>query len=129
MVFYEAPHRLRDCLDDLLQILGDREIVLAREMSKIYEEFLRGNLSGVKSDAESREPLRGEVVLVVKGFEEDRDRDRDREELLRGEIERLKSEGMHVKEIAALLGEKFSYPKREIYRLALEARGREKVIS
>jgi 16S rRNA (cytidine1402-2'-O)-methyltransferase len=129
MVFYEAPHRLKDCLDDLLQILGDREIVLAREVSKIYEEFLRGSLSGVKREAENRDTLRGEVTLVVKGLEEERDKDPDKEELLRGEIERLKRKGMHVKEIAALLGEKFSYPKREIYRLVLEARGSRKAIS
>ncbi len=127
IVFYEAPHRLKDCLQDLLQILGDREIVLAREVSKIYEEFLRGRLSDVKNEAEGRKVL-GEVALVVRGSEPRPKEDRDREEL-RAEIERLKREGMRVKEIAALLGEKFSYPKREIYRLVLETKGQDGVIS
>jgi len=127
IVFYEAPHRLKDCLQDLLQILGDREIVLAREVSKIYEEFLRGRLSDVKNEAEGRKVL-GEVALVVRGSEPRPKEDRDREKL-RAEIERLKREGMRVKEIAALLGEKFSYPKREIYRLVLETRGQDGVIS
>ena len=128
IVFYEAPHRLKDCLQDLLQILGDREIVLAREMSKIYEEFLRGRLSDVKNEAEGRKVL-GEVAIVVRGSEPGREEKRDQKELLYAEIERLKREGMRVKEIAALLGEKFSYPKREIYRLALEAKDRDEVIS
>jgi len=128
IVFYEAPHRLRNCLEDLLQILGDREIVLAREMSKIYEEFLRGRLSDVKNEAEGRKVL-GEVAIVVRGSEPGREEKRDQKELLYAEIERLKREGMRVKEIAALLGEKFSYPKREIYRLALEAKDRDEVIS
>ena len=127
IVFYEAPHRLKDCLQDLFQVLGDREIVLAREMSKIYEEFLRGRLSDVKNEVEGRKVL-GEVALVVRGSEPRPKEDRDREEL-RAEIERLKREGMRVKEIAALLGEKFSYPKREIYRLVLETKGRDGVIS
>lgn len=126
LVFYEAPHRLRSCLEDLFEILGDREVVLAREMSKIYEEFLRGRLSDVKKQAGER-VARGEIALVVRGPEPRPKEDRDREEL-RAEIERLKREGMRVKEIAALLGEKFSYPKREIYRLALEAKGRGGVI-
>jgi len=127
LVFYEAPHRLKDCLQDLFQVLGDREIVLAREMSKIYEEFLRGRLSDVKNEVEGRKVL-GEVALVVRGSEPRPKEDRDREEL-RAEIERLKREGMRVKEIAALLGEKFSYPKREIYRLVLETKGQDGVIS
>jgi len=128
IVFYEAPHRLRNCLEDLLQILGDREIVLAREMSKIYEEFLRGRLSDVKNEAEGRKVL-GEVAIVVRGSEPGREEKRDQKELLYAEIERLKREGMRVKEIAALLGEKFSYPKREIYRLVLETKGQDGVIS
>ena len=127
LVFYEAPHRLKDCLQDLFQVLGDREIVLAREMSKIYEEFLRGRLSDVKNEVEGRKVL-GEVALVVRGSEPRPKEDRDREEL-RAEIERLKREGMRVKEIAALLGEKFSYPKREVYRLVLEAGKRSRFVS
>ena len=45
LIFYEAPHRLRDALDDIHELLGNREAVLAREVSKIHEEFLRGPIS------------------------------------------------------------------------------------
>jgi 16S rRNA (cytidine1402-2'-O)-methyltransferase len=128
LVFYEAPHRIGGCLEDLLQILGDREIVLAREMSKIHEEFLRGRLSEIKREAEGRE-IRGEIALVVKGSEPFPEQTGGRVELLRAEIERLQAEGMRVKDIAALLGERFSLSKREIYRLVLEAKDRGKVSS
>ena len=115
LVFYEAPHRLKESLGDLFEILGDREVVLGREMTKVFEEFLRGRLSEVIAEIQRREP-RGELTLVVKGSEEKRVPSEDD---LIAEIRRLRRKGLRVKEIAELLGEKFSYPKREIYRLAL----------
>lgn len=116
LVFYEAPHRLKGSLQDLLEVLGDREVVLGREVTKIYEEFIRGRLSEVTALAGSRE-WRGEITLVVKGSE---GRKAPADDLLTAEIQRLRRKGMRVKEIAELLGERFSYPKREVYRLALE---------
>jgi len=116
MVFYEAPHRLKESLGDLLEILGDREAVMGREITKIHEEFLRGRLSEIRARVESKEP-RGEITLAVGGSEREAAPAQD---LLTAEIERLRKKGLRVKEIAELLGEKFSCPKREIYRLALE---------
>lgn len=117
LVFYEAPHRVQESLRDILEILGDREIVLGREVTKLHEEFLRGSVSQLISATEPRE-WRGEITVVVGGGRKDRDRDRDGE--IRGEIQRLRAEGMRVKEIAEILGERFSMSKREVYRLALE---------
>jgi len=120
LVFYEAPHRLKEFLHDLVEILGDREVVLAREVTKVYEEFIRGRLSVVSAEISHRE-LRGEITVVVGGVEQDRHQDRHRDkDVLSAEIQRLKEKGLRVKEIAEVLGEKFSCPKREIYRLALE---------
>lgn len=116
MVFYEAPHRLKESLGDLLEILGDREAVMGREITKIHEEFLRGRLSEMRARVESKEP-RGEVTLAVGGSEGEA---APAQELITAEIEQLRKKGLRVKEIAELLGEKFSRPKREIYRLALE---------
>lgn len=120
LVFYEAPHRLRDSLQDLFQILGDREVVLAREITKVYEEFIRGRLSQVKAEVERRE-VRGEIALIVGGAEKQQCPPEDR---LVVEIRKLKARGMRVKEIAEILGEKYAYSKREVYRLALESRKR-----
>lgn len=115
LVFYEAPHRLKDALADLLDILGDRGAVLGREITKVYEEFIRGRLSELRSQVEDKEP-RGEITLIVQGLERGV---APGEDLIRAEIKSLQKKGLRVKEIAELLGEKFSYSKREIYRLAL----------
>ncbi len=118
LVFYEAPHRVQESLRDILEILGDREIVLGREVTKLHEEFLRGSVSQLISATEPRE-WRGEITVVVGGGRKDRDGDRDRDMELKAEIQRLRAEGMRVKEIAEILGERFSMSKREVYRLAL----------
>jgi len=120
LVFYEAPHRIKESLADLLEILGDRELVLGREITKVYEEFIRGRLSEVIVQAEHRE-LRGEITLVVTGVEQESAPGEDR---IKTEIRKLQRKGLRVKEIAEVLGEKFSYPKREVYRLALETKNR-----
>ncbi len=122
LVFYEAPHRVKESLQDLLEVLGDRQVVLGREMTKVYEEFIRGSVSELAAQAKTNE-WRGEMTLVVSGAIGDRVSKRDRDRDLRSEIKKLRKEGMRVKEIAELLGERFSLPKREVYRLALECAG------
>lgn len=64
LVFYEAPHRLALMLEDALEILGDREAVIARELTKIHEEFRRGRLSELANELRSRAP-RGEITVIV----------------------------------------------------------------
>jgi 16S rRNA (cytidine1402-2'-O)-methyltransferase len=64
VVFYESPKRLLATLRDMLDTLGDREIVVARELTKIYEEFMRGALSALIEQVEKRE-IRGEVAILV----------------------------------------------------------------
>jgi 16S rRNA (cytidine1402-2'-O)-methyltransferase len=115
MVFYETPHRLQESLDDVREILGDRRMVLAREVTKLHEEFLRGRISEVIGEVSRRE-IRGEMTLVIEGCS---DSNAASEEALVDEIDKLKAEGMRIKEIAEIIGEKYGYSKREIYRLAL----------
>jgi len=116
LIFYEAPHRLKETLEDMQEILGDREAVLGREVTKIYEEFLRGRLSEAIGAIGGQQP-RGEIALVVSGFAGE---EVPLENLIRAEIEKLLQERLRVKEIAEVLGEKFSYPKKDIYRMVLE---------
>lgn len=66
IIFYEAPHRIAETLRDLLEVFGDRNIVLARELTKSYEEFLRGKISEVIEYL----PVKGELVLIVEGYKE-----------------------------------------------------------
>ena len=122
LVFYEAPHRVKESLQDLLEVLGDRQMVLGREMTKLHEEFIRGSVSELAAQAKTKE-WRGEMTIVVegkKGRESDIDREREGERVLKTEIKKLRKEGMRVKEIAELLGERFSLSKREVYRMVLE---------
>jgi 16S rRNA (cytidine1402-2'-O)-methyltransferase len=66
LIFYESPHRMVESLDDILNVLGDRKIVLTRELTKIYEETLRGKVSEVKAQIGERK-LKGEITLVISG--------------------------------------------------------------
>ena len=116
IVVYEAPHRLKESLDDIREIFGDRRMVLARELTKLHEELLRGRISEVIAEISQRE-IRGEVTLIIEGCS---DVNPPSEEALRDEIAKLAGEGMRVKEIAEIIGEKYGYSKRAIYGLALE---------
>mgnify|MGYP001226879506 FL=1 len=122
IVFYEAPHRLSETLSDLQQILGARQIVVAREVSKLHEEFIRGTVAEVIGQLADRE-VKGEITLVVHGSTGEA---QVSEQQLRAEIGRLSSAGTGVKEMAEMLGERYGLPKREVYRLALEIKSSRK---
>lgn len=64
LIFYEAPHKLKTTLESMLEVLGDRKVVLARELTKIHEEFIRGNLSTI---VEQFVDIRGEFVIILEG--------------------------------------------------------------
>ena len=66
LVFFESPHRIEKCLRDMLEVLGDRSACLAREISKRYEQFVRGSLSDLVRHVTGRS-VKGEIVLVVNG--------------------------------------------------------------
>jgi 16S rRNA (cytidine1402-2'-O)-methyltransferase len=66
LIFYESPHRLTETLKDILDIFGDREIVLTRELTKIYEEILRGKVSEIQKQIGEKK-LKGEITLIISG--------------------------------------------------------------
>lgn len=68
LIIYEAPHRIKETLSDMLEILGNRNITLSRELTKKYEEILRGKVSEI---LEVVEELKGEMVLIIEGKKED----------------------------------------------------------
>ena len=67
LIVYESPHRLVESLEDILVVLGDREIVLTRELTKLYEEILRGKVSEIKTQIGERK-LKGEITLIISGM-------------------------------------------------------------
>jgi 16S rRNA (cytidine1402-2'-O)-methyltransferase len=70
LVFYETPHRIREALLDVREILGDRRAAIARELTKLHEQFIRGAVSEIIAHFDANEP-RGELTLVIAGNRED----------------------------------------------------------
>ncbi len=66
LIFYESPHRISETLRDIYEVLGDRKIVLTRELTKIYEEVIRGKVSEIQLQIRERK-LKGEITLVISG--------------------------------------------------------------
>ena len=66
IIFYEAPHRIEETLVDMISVLGNRNACLARELTKSFEEYVRGTLEEIKQEL----PLKGEMVLIVEGYKE-----------------------------------------------------------
>ena len=66
LIVYESPHRIQEALKDILETLGDREIVLTRELTKLYEEILRGKVSEIQN-ALGEKKIKGEITLVISG--------------------------------------------------------------
>lgn len=112
LIFYEAPHRLKKTLEKLLVHLGDRKIVLARELTKIHEEFIRGTISEV---IEVVEGLKGEMVLVVEGLATDREKPIDLSEIS-AMIEHAMESGFSASEAIKEVAKKTGLAKNEIYQ-------------
>ncbi len=115
LIFLESPHRIVDSLEDILSVLGDRRICVAREMTKLYEEYWRGPISGALEYFKSKDP-RGEFTLVIEG-QQTIDRGRwTEDELLKAIKNELKAD-KSAKEISTELAEKSGWNKKEVYAL------------
>lgn len=119
LIFLESPHRLADTLEDLLAVLGDRPICIAREMTKMFEEFWRGSLSGALAEF-TRRDARGEFTLVVGGKTKE-ERTRWTEEELLAAIQKKLKRGKSAKEISSELAEKSGWSRKEIYARVTQA--------
>lgn len=115
LIFLESPYRLVESLEDLLSTIGDRRICVAREMTKMFEEYWRGNISGAVEYFKSQ-PARGEFTLVVAGKPKDEEGHWTEEQLLDAIQSELKKE-RSAKEISADLAKQSGWSKKEIYAL------------
>lgn len=120
LIFYEAPHKLKTTLEDMLEIFGDRKVVLARELTKIHEEFLRGNLSEILEDIEN---IKGEFVVILEGSKESK-KDIEKKELnamtLDEQYDFYENQGMSKKDIIKQISKDRAVSKNEIYQYFLE---------
>lgn len=118
LILYEAPHRLRETLQDLTNVLGgDRPIVLARELTKLHEEFWRGTIEEAIAHYSGREP-QGEFTLIVGGSPE-LEAPILSEEAIKAELTNLLKQGISRSDASRQLAQQTSLPRRQIYQLAL----------
>jgi 16S rRNA (cytidine1402-2'-O)-methyltransferase len=116
IIFYEAPHRLRQTLQDLAEVLGERQIVLARELTKLHEEFWRGSIEDAITHYTERQP-QGEYTLVVAGLPPLKPQLSEAE--LIAELQQIMAEGVSRSQASRQLAKATSLPRRHLYQLAL----------
>jgi len=116
VIAYESPHRVIEALADIAEILGERTMVLARELTKIHEEFLRGTAQSIREELERRGSVKGEITLVIARAENNITAVEDPS----FQVERLEREGVGRMEAIKRIAKQMGLPKREVYRLVSE---------
>jgi 16S rRNA (cytidine1402-2'-O)-methyltransferase len=120
VVVYEAARRLQRCVDDLRAELGERPIVVVRELTKLFEEIMRGPAGAVAAQLRQRcaaRPLQGEVTVLIGAGEPPAATSAPED--LRAAIDRLRGEGLSLKEIARALARERGVSRRDVYQAGL----------
>ena len=111
IILYEAPHKIINTLEDIYKIMGDRKIVIARELTKIHEEFLRGNVSEI---LEKYTQPKGEHIILIEGIE--RKEAQISFDNLEDHYNYYKMQGLTKNEIIKKIAKDKKVPKNEIYK-------------
>ena len=117
IIIYEAPHKIKDSLNDLKNVVGDRKIVLARELTKIHEEFIRGNIDEI---IEKSENLKGEMILLIEGNNEINNENILNDLSLEEHYNVYEKQGLDKKEIIKKIAKDRGVNKNEIYQYFLK---------
>jgi 16S rRNA (cytidine1402-2'-O)-methyltransferase len=115
-VVFESPQRLIASLESALEILGDVDATVAREMTKMHEELIHGRVSELVAQMRSRDLVRGEITIVFAAAAERRE-PLPSVEKLREELERLREGGLRRNDAVKALAEKYSLSRNELYRM------------
>ena len=113
LIIYEAPHRIKETLDDILSIFGDRYITLSRELTKKYEEILRGKISDI---LEVVDELKGEMVLIIEGKKDDEVTNDLNSLSIKEHYNFYIEQGVHFKEALKLVAKDRKVAKSMIYQ-------------
>ena len=111
LIFYEAPHRIKEMLEDILNVFGDREIALAREITKKFEEVIRGSVSEVIEVADT---LKGEMVVVCSGYIEDSNKYLNVDPIK--QVDELIVAGIIKNEAIKMVAKRLGITKQELYK-------------
>jgi len=117
-IVFETARRIRETIEVIIEVLGDLEMVVAREVTKLYEEFIRGMASEVARGLSGR-TLKGELTVLFRtGKKAPEAKD------LAKEIEDLLATGLQLKEVVKAMAREFSVPRSEVYKVALKVKER-----
>ncbi|MGD8724666.1 MAG: 16S rRNA (cytidine(1402)-2'-O)-methyltransferase, partial [Desulfobacterales bacterium] len=121
LIFYESPQRIISLMEDIIASMGDRYAVLAREMTKLHEEFIRGTVSQILKEIRSRSTVKGECTLLLAGSDQFNEPDMQN---VKNALEAALENGTgSLSEIARQIARESGLPKKTVYDLALEIRG------
>ncbi|WP_019803512.1 16S rRNA (cytidine(1402)-2'-O)-methyltransferase [Streptococcus mutans] len=115
-IFYESPYRVQETLENMLAVYGDRQIVLTRELTKLYEEYQRGNISEILTYI-AENPLRGECLLLVSGYDHQEKEQQVSEVELKHLVEALVKEGMRPNQAIKKVAKENDFNRQELYQL------------
>jgi 16S rRNA (cytidine1402-2'-O)-methyltransferase len=122
LIFFESPHRIGQSLKDAMSVFGERSASVSRELTKKFEQTVRGTLAELAVWAE--EEPRGEIVLVIAGSTEVITRDVNSSDLLT-EVESIRTTGLSLKQSVAEVADRYSVSKSELYQAVLDARAKD----
>jgi len=117
-VFYESPKRLVNTLELMRSVLGDRNISLSRELTKKFEETLRGNVSGLIQKLREKESIKGEITIVVEGY--NNKSGAFSREAVTNALKDLKEGGFSLKDAVNKVTGELNGSKNEVYKVALD---------
>ncbi len=120
VVFYEAPHRIVNSLEDMIEVLGVRQACLVREITKIHEEWLRGDLREILQILKGRDQVKGEITLVVGRAETVKPSQPWPESIREHLEEEMRRKGISRKEALKAVARQRGIPRREAYRQLLD---------
>jgi 16S rRNA (cytidine1402-2'-O)-methyltransferase len=120
LICYESPHRIKNLVNTMVRILGNRKACLAREITKLHEEYIRAGLEDILADLKARKNIKGECSLFVQGCIKDKKSRPDEKELEKIIIEHIKSQATPgTSRLARQLSEQFNLPRKKIYEMIL----------
>lgn len=120
-VFFEAPHRIIRTIEELEKHINDRRICIARELTKKFEEIIRGYPSDALKELRGKSAIQGEFVIAIEGRSDSEQEEPDEEDIAE-EIKKLESEGIKAGQTAKIIAEKFGIGKNKAYEIILSLR-------
>jgi len=124
LIFYEAPHRIHHALSDAREILGEREATVARELTKLHEEFRRGRLSELAAHFAHEEHRRGEMILLIDRTILESDLTVTENESVLARVNALEAQGHDPRQALRQVARELKLPRAEAYRRLTAERNR-----